>query len=152
MKALFTLSVAALGFAALDRAGRPHVRARARLLFIALPFVAIALLAARELMQLAPSARTAVWLGSTWQSCPFSIFALSIPALALLMRNARKLAPQRPALAGLAAGLLSGGIGATAYGLHCPEFAASFIATWYALGMLLTGAAGALWGSRRFRW
>jgi hypothetical protein len=57
-----------------------------------------------------------------------------------------------PTIAGLAAGLTSGGLAATMYALHCPEWAASFVATWYALGILASGALGAVAGRRVLRW
>ena len=61
-------------------------------------------------------------------------------------------APTRPALAGAAAGLLSGALGAVAYALHCPESGLAFVAVWYVLGLAMVGAVGALLGSRLFRW
>lgn len=57
-----------------------------------------------------------------------------------------------PVRAGAAMGVLTGAVGATAYGLHCPEATAAFVATWYALGVLLCGAVGALTGRYALRW
>jgi len=62
------------------------------------------------------------------------------------------MAPTRPRLAGAAAGLMAGGIGATVYGLYCQETAAAFTAVWYTFGMLIWAAAGALIGGRLLRW
>ena len=62
------------------------------------------------------------------------------------------LAPTRLRLAGAAAGLLSGAVGALVYSLHCPELAAPFLGFWYLLGMLIPTAAGALLGPRLLRW
>ncbi len=57
-----------------------------------------------------------------------------------------------PGLAGLAAGIMSGGLGAFIYGLHCPELALPFIAIWYALGMLLVAGLGFVAGRIVLRW
>jgi hypothetical protein len=64
----------------------------------------------------------------------------------------RRFAPTRPTLAGAAAGLLSGGLAATVYGLHCQETAIPFVAIFYTLGIVLSTAAGAIIGSRVLRW
>jgi hypothetical protein len=62
------------------------------------------------------------------------------------------LAPTRLALAGAAAGLLSGSIGAAVYALHCPEMAPPFLGIWYLAGMLIPAAAGMVAGPRVLRW
>jgi len=64
----------------------------------------------------------------------------------------RGLAPTRLRLAGAAAGLLSGAVGALVYCLHCPELEAPFLGFWYLLGMLIPTAVGALLGPRLLRW
>ena len=62
------------------------------------------------------------------------------------------LAPTRLSLAGGAAGLLAGTIGALVYALHCPEMEAPFIGVWYVAGMLIPTAAGASLGPIVLRW
>ena len=64
----------------------------------------------------------------------------------------RRLAPTRLAMAGAAAGLLAGAVGATVYGLYCEETAAAFVVTWYTLGIAVCATAGALLGPRLLRW
>jgi hypothetical protein len=151
-KLTFTLSIAVLGLWAAFRASRPGLDAIPRALWALGPFAVIACLALVELANLDASERRGTWLGQTWQSCPWSIFALSVPVLIALLLAMRRLAPTRPAIAGLTAGLASGGLAATMYGLHCPEWAASFVATWYALGILASGVLGAVIGRRMLRW
>ena len=151
-KAAFCIAVAILSFAAVARAGRPGTRLNARMLLLATPFVVLGALAAQDLGTATPSARMALWLGETWRSCPFSIAALSLPSLLFLLRALRRLAPTRPVATGFAAGLLAGGIGASAYALHCPEASIPFVATWYSLGMLTSGVLGAVLGARWLRW
>jgi hypothetical protein len=94
----------------------------------------------------------AVWLGGSWKYCPWRILALSAPTFIALVFAMRRLAPTRLLLAGGASGLLSGALGATIYGLFCPETSATFVATWYTLGILASGAVGALLGPRIMRW
>ena len=62
-------------------------------------------------------------------------------------------APTRPTAAGLALGVATGGIAATAYGLlHCGEATAAFVATWYTLGVATAGLIGAGIGRLALRW
>ena len=152
IKAGFTVCVALAGFVIVERAGRPGSRLGLGLTLLCVPFAFIVAMAWVELTSAAPSERVALWLGQTWRSCPFSIAALSIPPLTLLLWSLRRLAPTQLAAAGFAAGILSGGLAATAYGLHCPETSAAFVATWHALGMLACGLIGAIAGRRVLRW
>jgi hypothetical protein len=152
MKVVFTGAVAVVGFLLVERAGRPGARLNMRLALLSAPFALILALAVFELAHTPPPDRVSVWLGQTWRSCPFSVAGLAIPPLVLLLVALRSLAPTRLTLAGFAAGMLSGGLAATAYGLHCPEWSAAFVATWYALGILICGALGAIAGRLALRW
>ncbi|HUI21148.1 MAG TPA: NrsF family protein, partial [Methylocella sp.] len=58
----------------------------------------------------------------------------------------------RPALAGAAAGLLAGAIGAAFYATHCPDDSPLFVATWYTLAIAFVTAIGAIAGARLLRW
>jgi hypothetical protein len=151
-KIAFTLAVGLLGLWAAFKASRPEADAVPRALWVLTPLAVIACLAVMELASLDASARRTTWLGGTWLSCPWSIVGLSVPVLIALLLAMRRLAPARPAIAGLTAGLASGGLAATAYGLHCPEWSASFVATWYALGILASGLLGSVAGMRVLRW
>lgn len=151
-KFAFTLTVALLGLAAAVQASRPGAKVTARASWLLAPFALIACLALVELAPLQPAQRRAAWLGETAMSCPWSILLLSVPVLIPLLLCMRRLAPSRPTVAGFIAGLASGGFAATMYGLHCPEWAASFVATWYALGILASGMLGAVAGRRVLRW
>lgn len=105
-----------------------------------------------EILFAAPAGRLALWLGHTWKVCSPLIFLLSLPIYACLIAAVRTLAPTRPALTGAAAGFLAGTLAATLYGLHCPEQAAAFVATWYSLGIAGAAALGAITGRRLLRW
>ena len=77
---------------------------------------------------------------------------VSLPALAAALWALRGLAPTRLRTAGFASGVLAGSVGAFGYALSCPEASMSFVAVWYSLGILLTGALGAALGPRVLRW
>jgi hypothetical protein len=145
-----TLATAALAIAA--RQGRPGARAAGLAGALALPLLAMWLLAAVSLYGTAGAEREALVFGTTWRACPISIAFLSLPLLAALLWVFDGLAPTRPALAGAAAGLLSGAAAALIYSLHCPELGAPFLGIWYPLGMLIPAAAGAIAGPRLLRW
>lgn len=91
-------------------------------------------------------------LGHSWLQCPFSVLALSLPALAGGLWALRAGAVTRPRAAGAAVGLLAGALGAAGYALACTELALSFVALWYSLGMALAAALGAALGPRVLRW
>jgi hypothetical protein len=150
-KLAFTLAVALLGLAAVVQVSRPGAKVTGAFWLLA-PFGLIACLALMELAPLHSAERRATWLGQTAMSCPWSILLLSSPVLIPLLLCMRRLAPTRPAIAGLIAGLASGGLAAAMYSLHCPEWAASFVATWYALGIIASGMLGAVAGRRVLRW
>ena len=85
-------------------------------------------------------------------SCPWIIAVLSLPAFAAAFWAMQGLAPTRLRLAGASAGLVAGAAGALVYTFYCPELAAPFLGVWYALGMLIPTALGALLGPRLLRW
>ena len=119
---------------------------------LAAPVLAMWLLAAVVLAGAGPDTRARMFFGDTWTSCPLLVAMLSAPVFAGVLWAMKGLAPTRLALAGAAAGLLSGAVGALVYCLHCPELAAPFLGFWYLLGMLIPTAVGALLGPRLLRW
>ena len=122
------------------------------------PLVALAafglmlLFSGMEMSHTAPSQMRSVWMGHTASVCSIRILALSVPVFVGSMVVLRQFAPTRLALAGAAAGLLAGGVGATVYGLYCAESAATFVATWYTLGIAASVGVGAIIGARVLRW
>ncbi|MFA7261721.1 MAG: DUF1109 domain-containing protein [Caulobacter sp.] len=153
MKFGFTAVVGALGVAATCRLARPGATLRLGFwVAAATPFAVIAAMAIFEVLAAAPADRVAVWLGSSWKSCPVWILVISAPVLLTITLSMRRFAPTRPVLTGMVLGMAAGGVGATVYGLHCQENAAAFLATWYVLGMAIVGAIGAAIGPRVLRW
>ncbi len=153
MKLAYTgaLAVAACWLA--TRAGAPASPTRGPWRAVSGVVLAMALMGvAAMVFGTAPGQRVDALMGQTWQKCPWNVLALSLPALALGFWAMRGLAPTQPRLAGLAAGLLAGAVGAFGYSLSCPEASPAFVATWYTLGISLTGAVGMALGPRLLRW
>ena len=112
----------------------------------------MALLGALALLNTPDNSRMAYLLGKSWLFCPCGVFVLSAPALACVLWAMRGLAPTRPRLAGFAAGLLAGAVGALGYSVACTEESLAFVAAWYSLGILITSLVGAALGPRVLRW
>ena len=152
VKLAFPAALLAGALLATVRLSRPGVRLGRVPAAIAAPVLAVWLLAAIVLLGAAPAERPQLVFGETWVYCPFIIAALSVPPFGALLWAMKGLAPTRLALAGAAAGLLAGAVGALVYTLHCPEMESPFLAVWYLLGMLIPTAVGAMLGPRLLRW
>lgn len=152
VKLAFAAGLAAAGLFAALRLSQPGARLTWVPGALAAPVLAIWLLAAIALARAEAAQRAVLFFGDTWDVCPFLIATLSVPAFVAAMWAMKGLAPTRLRLAGAAAGLLAGAVGALVYSLHCPEMGAPFIGFWYLLGMLIPAAAGALLGPRLLRW
>jgi hypothetical protein len=148
----YVACLAVAGLFALSRLSLPGRRLTGVPAALATPPLLIGLLALIALGAANPNERQVLLFGKTWTSCPLMIAALSVPMLVAVTWAIRGLAPTRLSLAGGAAGLASGAIGAIVYSLHCQEMEAPFLATWYSLGMLIPTAIGALLGPRLLRW
>jgi hypothetical protein len=111
-----------------------------------------ALMAARDLATHPVDLWGARILGETALRCVTYIALISVPILAVLTLVVRRGAPTELTQAGWALGLAAGGMSATIYALGCPEASPVFLIVWYALGIALAGAAGALGGRYLLRW
>jgi hypothetical protein len=135
--------------ARLSRPAAPVTQARRAVLAVVGLMAAFGL---ATLLSAPDGSRPQALLGESWFACPWRVLALSLPALAAALWAVRGLAPTRPRAAGFAAGLLAGSVGAIGYALACVEGSVAFVALWYTLGILLTGALGAAVGPRVLRW
>lgn len=151
-KAAYTMALGITGFWLLRQLGRPGLSAKKPLILLVAVMAVVAVLAAMELLAMPEVERSAAVMGASWRVCARNIVILSLLASPFTFMAARRFAPTRPMLAGAAAGLLTSGLAATLYGLHCPEHTAAFVATWYTLGMALSTLGGALVGRFAFRW
>ncbi|HZZ90122.1 MAG TPA: DUF1109 domain-containing protein [Caulobacteraceae bacterium] len=152
MKAAYTLILAAAGWLTAASLARPGGRAGIGVWLAVAGVAWLASLAMMETMRTPASGMTRLWLGWTWNLCPWRILALAAPVFVAALRTMQHMAPTRPALAGAAAGLFAGGVGASVYGLYCEETAAAFVVLWYTLGVAACAALGAAIGSRWLRW
>lgn len=75
-------------------------------------------------------------------------FAIAVPLILHLRRGA----PTSPERAGWLTGLAAGGLGAFAYGFHCPFDSIVYIGLWYSLAVGITAVAGRLIVPRLIRW
>ena len=151
-KLLFPAAVAVAAMWMTARLSRPGVSVGVASIAVAAPFVVLWLMAVVALLNAEPAARIDLVLGSTWRTCVPDIALLALPAFVATFWAMRGLAPTRLALAGAAGGLMAGAIGAMVYALRCPEMESPFLAVWYATGIGVTAAAGALLGPRLLRW
>lgn len=119
---------------------------------IGLALLAMAGQGLNQLLQAPPEARSALWMGASWQVCAFNITAIALPVLAALLWTLRDMAPTRPALTGGAAGMLAGALAAMLYSLHCDENTYTFFSIWYSGGMGLSALVGAVLGAKYLRW
>ena len=135
--------------ACLSRPAAPTARARQVTLLVLL---AMAVIGGISLAATPAGTRLDALLGTSWSTCPWTVLALSLPALVASLWAVRGLAPTQPGAAGFAAGLLAGSVGAFGYALSCPEASPAFVAVWYTLDIAFTGGLGAVLGPRVLRW
>ena len=148
----FVACLAWAGLLATWRLSRPGKRLDGVPIALVTPVLAMWIMAGAALAGAPPIERPELIFGTTWKSCPWLIALLSLPIFFAVFWAMRGQAPTQLPLAGTAAGLLAGTVGALVYCLHCPELQAPFVGTWYLVGMLIPGLFGALLGPRLLRW
>lgn len=152
VKTGFAIAFAVTSVVAALAAGRPGKKVGARLALIGLPFTVLLALSMLEMNSTPSEARMGLLFGTTYQSCIIAIALGSLPVLAAVLWAYREMAPTRPALAGLLAGLSSGAAAAVAYALYCPETTASFLLAAYTPAAFAPAIAGWLLGPKLLRW
>ena len=152
MKWAYTISLGIVALIATVQVSRPESAPMRLIWLIAVPFVMLAMVSALELATTPLEGWMPMWLGHSWQQCSARVAMLAVPIFAGLLWSFRSLAPTRLRAAGAVAGLVSGASAATIYGLHCPEVSATFVLTWYTLGIVAAAGIGALDGPRLLRW
>lgn len=152
IKLVYALAFAAAAGWLAARLARPAARFNGATIAVGVVMVGMALVGLAALGATAAGERSAYLLGHSWATCPWAVLGLSLPALFATFHALRGLAPTRPRIAGLAAGLLAGAVGAFGYAFSCLETSTTFIALWYTLGIVMAGALGAALGPRWLRW
>ena len=151
-KLSLTFLLAALCGALVSRIARPgaDIRRISRLLAIVPALLAAAGLA--ELLAIPAAEWGQRLVGTNAIFCLKSIPFLAASPLVAVLLALRQGAPEHPALAGAAAGLFAGAIGAACYATHCPDDSPLFVAAWYTLAIGFVAAIGAAAGRRLLRW
>ena len=152
LKLCLTFLLVALSGPLVLRLVRPGAGVRRAALMLA---IVPALLAAADLAELL-AVPAAEWgqrlVGTNAMFCLKTIPFLSAAPLVAALLALRQGAPENPSLAGAAAGLFAGAIGAALYAMHCPDDSPLFVAAWYTLAIGFFAAIGAVAGRRLLRW
>jgi hypothetical protein len=151
-KAGLSLLFATIAAPLLLRLSRPGQGVGAWLPLLGVLAVGCAMTVAGSLASVADNERMRAFTGGSFPICAIVIPTLAAPAAAALFFWLRRQAPTRPALAGMAAGVLSGALAAMAYALTCPVDSAAFVAMWYPVAIAACAALGALAGGLALRW
>ena len=152
MKLAFAIAILGVASVYLTRLTRPGGESRISLIAIAVPFVAIGLLAVASLGLSPTSHWNRMVIGDDWLECLVSIPVIAIVPFAAVIFAVRGTAPTNLVRAGAFAGLLAGSVSAMAYTLHCTDDSLPFVAVWYAGTIVLCTLAGAALGARLLRW
>jgi hypothetical protein len=134
------------------RLARPGRDAGVWLAALGALLVGCVMLVVGSLTSMPESERAFALTGGAFPVCAVIIPTMAAPTAAGLFLWLRKQAPTRPALAGMAAGILASALAAMAYALTCPVDSAAFVATWYPLAITACAAIGALVGRFALRW
>jgi hypothetical protein len=155
LKAGFSALIGVVAFAGLVRLARPGPAggplAGTGVLLAGL-VAAICLVVAVSLAAMRPEMRFSAWMGAGIPWCVVLIPAFALPVAGGLAWAFREAAPTRLVVTGAFIGAASGSVGAIVYGLYCPVDSAAFVATWYAAGIAVAAALGALAGRWILRW
>lgn len=152
LKLLLAVSLVGAGAASLVRSMHPGREVRTPSWLLILPFVAVAVAGAVDLLRDSSAPWSRALFGTQWALCVACIPLFAVVPFALLMWVARKGAPTKLSRTGAMAGLVAGAIGAVAYAFHCPDDSLPFIALWYGGGIGFCAALGGLLGPRLLRW
>ena len=151
-KLLYALSILACGWVMVTQLARPLSRVRRSMWCLVAVVLIMAGFGVWALINAPPDQYAALLLGQSWQVCSLLIMLFSLPGLAALLWALRSLAPTRLRLAGFAAGVFAGSLGALGYSVICLENSFLFVAVWYTLGIGLSGLLGMLLGPKVLNW
>lgn len=152
LRQVYALSIAGFAGWLMLRLGQPGAPVWGPVIGLGGVAVLVMGLVAWEQTGLDGASRLGAFLGQSWTQCSLRVAAISLVATPFIFFAARRLAPARPTWAGFAAGIVAGAVAASAYGLYCAEITATFVATWYSLGILASGLMGAVLGRWILRW
>ncbi len=151
-KIAFAVAVLVPALLYLIRLARPGGERRTSFLVVALPFLAVALLAALILASAPSSHWGGMIAGHNWLEGLVSIPLIAILPFALIVWAVRQAAPTDLAHTGALVGLVAGALSAAGYALHCIDDTVPFVALWYGGTIALCTLAGWKLGPRLLRW
>jgi hypothetical protein len=152
LKLAFTASILVPASIYLIRLARPGGERKTSLTLVAVPFVAILLLAAASLAFTPSTHWNRMVTGDQWLECLLSIPIIAIVPFAVIIWAVRQTAPTDLVRTGAFAGLVAGCLSAAGYAFHCADDSPAFIALWYGGTIALCTLAGAKLGPRLLRW
>jgi len=136
----------------LIRLTRPGGERRSSVALVALPFIAVMLLAVLSLT-FAPSYHwNGTILGDDWLECLISIPLIAIVPFSVIVWAVRQMAPTDLARTGAFVGLVAGCVSAIGYAVHCADDSVPFFALWYGGTIALCTFAGWKLGPKLLRW
>lgn len=151
-KFLFALTLLSGATGAVTQAGRPGARPGAWSVVLAAAPALLGLAVVAELFATPSQSWAPHLIGHNAAYCLLIIPGLALAPLACLLFALTESAPERPGLAGAAAGLAAGGIATILYASHCPDDSPLFVAVWYSSAIAIVAAAGGLAGARLLKW
>ena len=119
---------------------------------IALPFIAIMVLAVISLASAPGSHWKGLILSDDWLECLISIPLIAIVPFAVITWAVRQMAPTDLARAGAFVGLVAGCVSAIGYAFHCVDDSVPFFAVWFGGTIALCTFAGWKLGPKLLRW
>jgi hypothetical protein len=152
LKFIVALALALAAIAISLRLSRPDAALRGWGWLLLVPMILLALGIGGEMMMPQRLPMMTRLVGNNARLCLAAIPLLSLPILAAALIGLRQGAPSNPMLAGALAGVLSAGLAAVLYAVHCPDDSPLFVATWYTLAVALVAAIGALAGAKVLRY
>lgn len=136
----------------LIRLTRPGGERRSSGVLVALPFIAVMLLAVLSLT-FAPNYHwNGTILGHQWLECLISIPLIAIVPFSVIVWAVRQMAPTDLARTGAFAGLVAGCVSAIGYAVHCADDSVPFFVLWYGGTIALCTFAGWKLGPKLLRW
>lgn len=154
VKLLFSLSIVGVGVPLLNKSIRPGLEDKTNWAMILVPFIVTIAVAVAVLLG-QPSAWREMLRGVTTVSplrCLLFIVVFAAGPLMSVIYFLRQGAPTRLRLSGAIAGIVAGGLGATAYAFNCTSDSIPFIAIWYGAAIALCAFIGEQLGPRVLRW
>ena len=126
------------------RLARPGGEDRVAVGWMALPFVAVVLLAGANLALAPASHWSTMVMGSQWIECLISIPIIAIVPFATVVWVMRRMAPTDLRRAGAVSGLVAGSLSAAGYALHCTDDTLPFVAATVDVSIARTSTIAAL--------